>query len=1040
MVMSIAGWKAESCCFGPQLFTQHMIFITTVLITVAIMIPGSIAIVEEPLLSKTNQDLAEEFGLLLSGKMSQFTGYFAMEEMYNQRHAAKEFSIHKLNGSRLAENFANELEEMLKKRKKAVQKLVEVAEAEAKNFNWSSIPEPNYNNIMYINQKDENEEQCISQQFDEYYENFYRPMEFEYSLKFGRRVNKTESIVQVPFPVYSKGTELTRSVEWSKVLNDQFKKNYANNPSLKWQYFGSTTGFVRIYPGFQWALFNCDGTPNIYDCRTRQWYTQSATYTKDMLILLDTSGSMSGFKMHIARDAIFAMMNMLGDNDFFNVLTFGEKTKPVNKCFNNTMIQTNWINKQIVLESLAKIKPWGVADFDVALETALTLMKDFHRRDEGSNCGSILMIVSDGAPENFEYIFEKHRSSDFQIRVFSYLVGYEKGYLAPLRQMACNNHGYFTQLRSRNGVDEQVLLHTTVLNRPLAFDHDHHVIWTKAYYSAKTDDMESSLVSTVAIPVYRNINGTSNLLGIMATDVPVDDILDSIPVNKIGVNGYIYLITNNGHTLIHPRFKPKYKNEFGLEAVKPNYDNVDIDSLENSTASEQVRAGMLNRETGSVQADRIVTPLADMTRVLMASGTYYYVPIRDTPFLLSVVLPSGYGHRKVNYSNDLKTRYDASYDENSCNEALKLLMKNYAISISRTAAICSVLYSRIEIAEPWSYCRFNNQDTVVEMSQLDMFKAFVTDKHNNTISCNEEMVKGVLFDAYLMATMKAIWSEYRRFRNTSRAGVILSFMISKSGVLIDYWHEEQHASYMKTRKAVFKFSRVNFPEVYRRTVVQPPDDWLYSLPSNDTSSAKRPGGVIAATKAIRLNNAVLGVAGLLFKYNKFNENYRDLENLSENCGKNGKNLYDCYLIDENAIILYADSDSQVGKYLGLVNGGVVKRCIEKGIFIVVNLVDSNAVCKKELPSKKSSACFRASPFYAIWNNGMRLIKYICQLLINLATFNWMGIFFTCSPTESASTKAPKYRTCERKYEVALVNRSKVPYVGVELCQDGCTPG
>ena len=119
-----------------------------------------------------NQDLAEEFGLLLSGKMSQFTGYFAMEEvrctftfvleldidvyfkgrsctfeakielanllpeqgdrshtdsdimfvqMYNQRHAAKEFSIHKLNGSRLAENFANELEEMLKKRKKAVQ-------------------------------------------------------------------------------------------------------------------------------------------------------------------------------------------------------------------------------------------------------------------------------------------------------------------------------------------------------------------------------------------------------------------------------------------------------------------------------------------------------------------------------------------------------------------------------------------------------------------------------------------------------------------------------------------------------------------------------------------------------------------------------------------------------------------------------------------------------------------------------------------------------------------------------------------------------
>ena len=50
-------------------------------------------------------------------------------------------------------------------------------------------------------------------------------------------------------------------------------------------------------------------------------YTQSATFPKDIVILLDTSGSMKGKRMSIARQAVKAMLSMLSDNDFFNVLT-----------------------------------------------------------------------------------------------------------------------------------------------------------------------------------------------------------------------------------------------------------------------------------------------------------------------------------------------------------------------------------------------------------------------------------------------------------------------------------------------------------------------------------------------------------------------------------------------------------------------------------------------------------------------------------------------------------------------------------------------
>lgn len=39
------------------------------------------------------------------------------------------------------------------------------------------------------------------------------------------------------------------AISWSELLEPLFVNNYESDPALSWQYFGSSEGFVRLYPG-----------------------------------------------------------------------------------------------------------------------------------------------------------------------------------------------------------------------------------------------------------------------------------------------------------------------------------------------------------------------------------------------------------------------------------------------------------------------------------------------------------------------------------------------------------------------------------------------------------------------------------------------------------------------------------------------------------------------------------------------------------------------------------------------------------------------
>ncbi|EMP27889.1 Voltage-dependent calcium channel subunit alpha-2/delta-3 [Chelonia mydas] len=118
--------------------------------------------------------------------------------------------------------------------------------------------------------------------------------------------------------MYNKDPAIVNGVFWSESLNKVFVDNFDRDPSLIWQYFGSAKGFFRQYPGIKWEPD--ENGVIAFDCRNRKWYIQAATSPKDVVILVDVSGSMKGLRLTIAKQTVSSILDTLGDDDFFNII------------------------------------------------------------------------------------------------------------------------------------------------------------------------------------------------------------------------------------------------------------------------------------------------------------------------------------------------------------------------------------------------------------------------------------------------------------------------------------------------------------------------------------------------------------------------------------------------------------------------------------------------------------------------------------------------------------------------------------------------
>ncbi|XP_017478529.1 PREDICTED: voltage-dependent calcium channel subunit alpha-2/delta-3-like [Rhagoletis zephyria] len=381
----------------------------------------------------------------------------------------------------MMEEMRIDLINMLNWKREAVERIANESEklSDEHDYENDDIEYPNYYNMKKILSESDVTENLTLPEGENRLKLSAHP-NFDNSL-----VNLENSAVHIPVNVYDNSSEVIHGIQVTEKLIDIFKLNLANDPTLSWQFLGSSKGFIRIYPASKWKTpIDSEGQsktqiPDMYDCRTRQWYIQTAASPKDVVILMDVSGSMTGQRRTIALNVVNNILDTLTENDFFVVYNFTKEVKPVYPCFNH-MVQATPRNVQEVKYMLDNFVTADIANFTAAFIDGFNILKEVFSEKKGALCNQAIMLITDGAPETYEPLFKEY-NADKSVRIFTYVIGRDVTQIKEVNWMACNNKGFYAQVANLAEVREQVHQYIPVMSRPLVLSGARIFTWTPVY-------------------------------------------------------------------------------------------------------------------------------------------------------------------------------------------------------------------------------------------------------------------------------------------------------------------------------------------------------------------------------------------------------------------------------------------------------------------------------------------------------------------------------------------------------------------------------
>jgi Ca-activated chloride channel family protein len=183
--------------------------------------------------------------------------------------------------------------------------------------------------------------------------------------------------------------------------------------------------------------------------------TSQAVMAKDVVVVLDRSGSMSGEKIQQARDSVRFVLKNLNDKDRFNVISFDDRVEP----FFEHVMPASEKNIAEAIDRLDRTDARGATDIHEALATAMKMLPTQKHSDQRDRPAYIIFFT-DGQPttgktDEGEIIKDTTALNTDGVRLFCLGVGYDVN-VRLLDKLVGENHGKSDYVKPKENIEAKV--------------------------------------------------------------------------------------------------------------------------------------------------------------------------------------------------------------------------------------------------------------------------------------------------------------------------------------------------------------------------------------------------------------------------------------------------------------------------------------------------------------------------------------------------------------------------------------------------------
>lgn len=265
------------------------------------------------------------------------------------------------------------------------------------------------------------------------------------------------------------------------------------------------TGSYLGWPAVDWC------PESNYDPRLRPWYSSGSTGPKDLVIVVDVSGSMiTAGRSRLAKAATAAVIDTLEWKDYATIILF------------NNAISAQYSQQLVPMfdEERTKAKTWlnsqswemGGTNFKTALDAAFNAISRSVSAGTTSMCQKAILFLTDGQADFTESDFAsiQSRSQEFSVALFTYALG-SGADTTITRRLACENSGIFYPLA--DGADL-----STAMSKYYEYFASGVEICTPSF-TRYQDVVTGAELWPACLPSYNRSSGEQGLLGVSCLDL-----------------------------------------------------------------------------------------------------------------------------------------------------------------------------------------------------------------------------------------------------------------------------------------------------------------------------------------------------------------------------------------------------------------------------------------------------------------------------------------------------------------------------------------